>query len=183
MSDSQDRRTKIDDNTQRWLWGASAGVCEYWWDADNCQARLMQTTPSGKPTFVGQTAHVVPIGGSGPRSGSQPLGGDLDAPENLLLLCYEHHRFIDTDPTIFTVTTLNEMKQRWEAYVDPLRRLAGIGETAAQDYDRVRDFVANGFKLTDQDWENFVFNVGGGRGRPAWLSDWQERRGLGERRQ
>src|SRR5688572_29989881 len=100
---SENRRSKIGDDTQRWLWGASAGVCEYSCDADNCVERLMERAPGGNLVFVGQTAHVVPIGGSGPRSGVEPLGGDLDSPENLMLLCYKHHRFIDRDPTTFTV--------------------------------------------------------------------------------
>lgn len=168
---SQDQRTKITDDTQRWLWGASGGVCEYWWEDANCVERLMQTAPSGAPTFVGQTAHVVPIGGSGPRAGHESLGGGLDAPENLMLMCYKHHRFVDKDPTTFTVQTLADMKRRWEDYVDPLRRLTGAAQTANQDYDRLRDFVAAGFKLARQDWESFVFNVSGGRGRPAWLTD------------
>ena len=136
-SQSEDRRKKISEDTQRWLWAASAGVCEYEWGEENCVERLMQKAPSGKLVFIGQTAHVVPIGGSGPRVGTPPLGGDVDAAENLMLLCYKHHRFVDKDPGTFDVGALSKMKRHWEEFVDPLRRLTGPKSSADADYNRV----------------------------------------------
>lgn len=168
---SDDRRKDLPDGTLRLLIGACAGVCEYWWDDENCTERLTQRAPSGRYVSVSQTAHVVPIGGNGPRSGSPPLGGDLDATENLIPLCYKHHRFIDDDPATFSVALLEDMKRRWEDYVDPIQRLAGPAASAEQDYDRVRDAAREGFRLDQTDWANFILSVRGDSTRPKWLTD------------
>ena len=168
---SDDRRKDLPDGTLRLLIGACAGVCEYSWDDANCTERLTQRGPSGRYVNVSQTAHIVPIAGDGPRSGSPPLGGDLDATENLIPLCYKHHRFIDDDPVTFSVAVLEDMKRRWEDYVDPVQRLVGPAATAEQDYDRVRDAARGGFRLGQTDWTDFVLNVRGAFTSPKWLTD------------
>ena len=55
---------------------------------------------------LGQRAHIVGVGRQGPRSKAVPLSGDIDAVENLLLLCGEHHRIVDDNPRIYSVEVL-----------------------------------------------------------------------------
>ena len=68
---------------------------------------------------LGQRAHIVGVGRQGPRSKAVPLSGDIDAVENLLLLCGEHHRIVDDNPRIYSVEVLAKYKADHEAKMAP----------------------------------------------------------------
>lgn len=68
---------------------------------------------------LGQRAHIVGVGRQGPRSKAVPLSDDIDAAENLLLLCGEHHRIVDDNPRIYSVEVLAKYKADHEAKMAP----------------------------------------------------------------
>lgn len=68
---------------------------------------------------LGQRAHIVGVGRQGPRSKAVPLSDDIDAVENLLLLCGEHHRIVDDNPRIYSVEVLAKYKADHEAKMAP----------------------------------------------------------------
>jgi hypothetical protein len=61
----------------------------------------------------------VGVGRQGPRSKAAPLSDDIDAVENLLLLCGEHHRVVDNNPRIYSVEVLAKYKADHEAKMAP----------------------------------------------------------------
>lgn len=165
MTASENRRNKVPPETERLLWASSAGLCEYWWEDDNCLEPLLQRTPSGQLVAIGRRAHVVPIGRSGPRAGAAPLGGNLDAFENLVMLCPKHHLYIDADVATFSVKALSDMKMRWEQHVNPLIRLSAPARAVAEDYKRVTNLAASEFRLEIQTWTSLGFGLKQGRSR------------------
>lgn len=53
------------------------------------------------------------------RSNATPLSDDIDAVENLLLLCGDHHRIVDNNPRIYSVEVLAKYKADHEAKMAP----------------------------------------------------------------
>ena len=68
---------------------------------------------------LAQRAHIVGVGRQGPRSRERPLSDDIDAVENLVLFCGEHHRIVDTNPRIYSVQVLAKYKADHEARIAP----------------------------------------------------------------
>jgi hypothetical protein len=68
---------------------------------------------------LAQRAHIVGVGRQGPRSHAVPLSDDIDAVENLTLLCGEHHRIVDANPRIYSVEVLAKYKAYHEARMAP----------------------------------------------------------------
>jgi hypothetical protein len=68
---------------------------------------------------LAQRAHIVGVGRQGPRSKAAPLSDDIDAVENLLLLCGEHHRIVDNNPRVYSVEVLAKYKADHEVKMAP----------------------------------------------------------------
>ena len=81
---------------------------------------------------LAQRAHIVGVGGQGPRSKAVPLSDDIDAVENLLLLCGEHHRIVDNNPRIYSVEVLAKYKADHEAKMAP-KKLQPVRPPLATD--------------------------------------------------
>ena len=75
-----------------------------------------QVVPGEQPVTLAQRAHIVGVGRQGPRSQAVPLSDDIDAMENLLLLCGEHH-----------VHDVGRPATRLWAAAAALRALTGMG--------------------------------------------------------
>ncbi len=59
---------------------------------------------------IAEIAHIVADSREGPR-GKAPLNGDeRNAHENLIVLCPEHHKVIDSQPKTFSIEVLRQMK-------------------------------------------------------------------------
>jgi hypothetical protein len=78
-----------------------------------------QVAPGEQPVTLAQRAHIVAVGRQGPRSREAPLAEDIDAVENLVLFCVEHHRIVDHNPRIFSVEVLAKYKADHEARLAP----------------------------------------------------------------
>jgi len=75
--------------------------------------------PGEQPVTLAQRAHIVGVGRQGPRSRDTPLSDDIDAVENLVLFCGEHHRIVDANPRIYSVQVLAKYKADHEARIAP----------------------------------------------------------------
>jgi len=65
-------------------------------------------------TITGQIAHIIPFSNEGPRGNTISLKEDeINSFDNLLLLCPECHKIIDTNPSVYTIDILREWKQPW----------------------------------------------------------------------
>lgn len=89
------------------LFARSGNLCAF----PDCDQRLV----SNDNLFVGQLCHIAASSPEGPRYDPAQTDDVRNDYPNLLLLCYPHHRRIDTDPVLYTVDWLREAKAKHEA--------------------------------------------------------------------
>lgn len=105
-------RKNIPDPVTNRLFALSGNQCAF----PGCtNAVTDQVAPGEQPVTLAQRAHIVGVGRQGPRSRETPLSDDIDAVENLVLFCGEHHRIVDTNPRIYSVQVLAKYKAGHEA--------------------------------------------------------------------
>lgn len=117
-------RKPIPNRIQNVLWGRSAGRCQY----TGCNKLLIGEQISGaRNANKSYIAHIVGDSAKGPR-GDAILSPQLaHDPDNLMLVCDEHHRVIDREMVdTHSIEILREMKRRHE---DRIRITSGINET------------------------------------------------------
>lgn len=67
--------------------------------------------------MIGEIAHIVAEKEDGPRGISPLTLSERNAYPNLLLLCSEHHKFIDDHPEDYPISRLQDMKREHEQWV------------------------------------------------------------------
>ncbi len=109
-------RKSIPDPVTNRLFALSGNQCAF----PGCtNAVTGQVAPGEQPVTLAQRAHIVGVGRQGPRSRAVPLSADIDAVENLTLLCGVHHRIVDANPRIYSVEVLAKYKADHEARMAP----------------------------------------------------------------
>jgi len=109
-------RKNIPDPVTNRLFALSGNQCAF----PGCSNTVTdQVEPGEQPVTLAQRAHIVGVGRQGPRSKATPLSDDIDAVENLLLLCGVHHRIVDNNPRIYSVEVLAKYKADHEAKMAP----------------------------------------------------------------
>lgn len=102
------RGKDISQKTAQKVWADAGARCMF----HGCSKNLSEIPLWKLPARVGYLAHIVASDPEGPR-GSQADSHKLsDAPDNIMLMCDEHHRLIDSfAPQHYTADVLNEMRQ------------------------------------------------------------------------
>ncbi|MFI5849360.1 HNH endonuclease [Micromonospora chalcea] len=105
----------VSDRTRKILWAKAGGRCSIC----RCQV-ITEGTESDDPSVFGEEAHIVARSAGGPRA-EDPLAGDINGYDNLILLCNKHHKQVDDQPNHFTSDRLHELKRKhedWNASLD-----------------------------------------------------------------
>lgn len=100
------------------LVAASAGRCEF----RGCNRDLLQHAITGTAGNFSEAAHIVGFKLRGPR-GKGPRPTDVNAFENLMLLCGDCHHLIDTQEGSYSVELLKEHKREHEERIYALTAL------------------------------------------------------------
>lgn len=102
------RGKEISEKTAQKVWADAGARCMF----HGCSKDLSEIPLWTKAARVGYLAHIVASDPAGPR-GSQADSHRLsDCPDNIMLMCDEHHRLIDSfAPQYYTADVLNEMRQ------------------------------------------------------------------------
>lgn len=102
------RGQEISEKTAQKVWADAGARCMF----HGCSKDLSEIPLWTKAARVGYLAHIVASDPAGPR-GSQADSHRLsDCPDNIMLMCDEHHRLIDSfAPQYYTAEVLNEMRQ------------------------------------------------------------------------
>lgn len=96
------------------LWVKAAGRCSY----PGCPKELTwEQNELDREVLIGEIAHIVSSKPNGPRGGEAPQGGEIDAYENTILLCPEHHLIIDRQVNTYPALKLHQMKRDHEEWV------------------------------------------------------------------
>ena len=113
------------ENTIRMLCGRAAGMCEF----EGCGKRLFYDNVTGAEFNNSFVAHIVASSQNGPR-GDKILSAQLsDKLENLMLMCADHHKLIDTEVEKYPVEKLKDMKKEHEKKIDDICKLLNKKET------------------------------------------------------
>ncbi len=92
----------------------SGGICAF----PGCNKRLYEPgNMDDDAAFLGQMAHIVADSRQGPRGVSPLSDEDRDKHTNLLLLCGDHHKVIDSQPRTYSVSVLHRMKEDHERLI------------------------------------------------------------------
>lgn len=104
------------------MWVAAGGRCTF------CNRWLLDDEITGQPVFIGQLAHIVGWDTTeGSPRGSDPMSVDCrNEADNLMLICYDQHRVIDSKSLwdVYTADRLREFKRQHEHRIKMLTALA-----------------------------------------------------------
>lgn len=115
----------LPESTRSMLWGLAGGHCEF----AGCNKSLLEHDVTSLRVNLAEVAHVVAFSEDGPRGkGDRPK--DINALDNLMLLCAGCHTVIDTKPDDFTREMLREYKRAHEARIRHLTSLSPDAATA-----------------------------------------------------
>ena len=119
------RNKSPSENTIRILCSKAAGMCEFF----GCNKRLFFDNVNRKKLNNAYVAHIVASSINGPR-GNKILSPLLsDKLENLMLMCADHHKLIDSDTQTYTVEVLKKMKAEHESRIDKMCSLLYVPQT------------------------------------------------------
>jgi hypothetical protein len=155
------RMTNLDrprESTVRQLYALSMNRCAY----PNCPTQLV-TSETG--TIVGEVCHIRAHKPGGPRYMREQTDEERHGFDNLILMCGNHHKEIDTagNIEIYTVEWLFERKR---AHENDAREHGPI--TAPHEVIKALTWTAVIYEAgsTHMDFRNAVFKVGGEGGGP-----------------
>lgn len=120
----------VSSRTHKLLWGRSHNMCAI------CRAELTEVDGPSR-LVLGEEAHIIAQSDAGPR-GRAGDRSDIDGYDNLILLCADDHKRIDSQPERYTVAWLKGKKSEHEAWAaakiadEPLRIVLPAGEGNVQ---------------------------------------------------
>lgn len=102
------RGQEISEKTAQKVWADAGARCMF----HGCSKNLSEIPLWTKAARVGYLAHIVASDPAGPRGNQADSHRLSDCPDNIMLMCDEHHRLIDSfAPQYYTAEVLNEMRQ------------------------------------------------------------------------
>lgn len=143
------------------LWGRAAGRCSY----PECRIDLYEDeSETDDPTLIGENCHMVADSDDGPRA-DPSISRDLrNSYNNLILLCRNHHKVIDSQEKKHSLERLREMKAEHERWV---REQLGFDAAKQKDDEYYASVVDKWEQLADvENWLNWTSWILGG-GQPS----------------
>lgn len=101
----------ISTKTRKSLWAKSGNRCAI------CRLELVQGEEGEENVIIGQECHIVSSKQDGPRGDQKLHCSDFDDFENLLLLCANDHKRIDTLTEVYEADKLVHLKKSHEDWV------------------------------------------------------------------
>lgn len=109
-SQTPQRNRYIKDHTRWLLWGISAGRCEF----TGCNKPLTFHPETREPLNMAEAAHIRGFSPEGPRHERDIPPELANSIENLMLVCFDCHKLIDSNVSTYTVELLKAMKRTHE---------------------------------------------------------------------
>lgn len=102
--------------TQLLLWGRAAGRCEF----AGCNQPLWKSPVTQEGLNLAQQAHIYSFSAEGPRGHAGIAPGQVNQPQNLMLVCHACHRKMDArkDGGRYPASLLRAMKREHERRIE-----------------------------------------------------------------
>lgn len=142
----------IETKTRKMLWGRAASRCAF----PGCRTELFyDLSETDDPALIGEECHIVARKASFTR-GNSPLSTEQrDKYNNLILLCRNHHKVVDSTDDPYSVDVLKAMKSTHEEWVR--NSLAGYDASRQREGEIAAGYVERWELLADLDgWENWA---------------------------
>ena len=97
--------------TLKVLFALSGNQCAY---PDCTNALIEPATEESDVLVIAHICHIYAVSEDGPRGKSRLTKKELNSPENLILLCRNHHAIVDGQHETYPANLLKEWKQRHE---------------------------------------------------------------------
>jgi hypothetical protein len=97
--------------TVKALWALSGNRCAI------CQNELIVSNDGSSATLIGDVCHIIAYSLEGPRGRSSLSAVERASLENLILLCKNDHKLIDSDTTLYSIDHLRDLKRKHELWV------------------------------------------------------------------
>ena len=156
--------------TLKILFALSGNRCAY----PDCTNRLIElATENSDALVVAQICHIHAVSPDGPRGEPSLTQEELNSPDNLILLCRNHHAVVDGQYETYPAETLREWKQRLESEME--RRLSADPESLQSDFLFHPSFPTELFDRTIEDEIQTLRKVPvfrGVRQSPLFLDGW-----------
>lgn len=107
------RGRDISIRTERTLWAASAGRCEF----RGCNESLISHHVTNEEGNFVEKAHIEAVSKGGARYRELMDDKELNSAENIMLMCAKCHKLVDDNPEQYTVEELKRMKREHEKRV------------------------------------------------------------------
>jgi len=137
----------VSSTTQKLIWGIFAARCAI------CRRKVVWESTAGGRSLTGEIAHIVGAQRAAARGGIA-ISGDRDGPDNLMLLCREHHKIIDDNEDEYPVARLNQIRNDYLAWLEtqltPAQRWSAgiISQYTYLNVPRLDEFAAIlGFRI------------------------------------
>ena len=103
-------RSSINEKLKRALFAFSGNQCAH----PQCSRKLVEKPTLKSPqAIIGEIAHIYPVSKEGGPRGKYNDGiMDINSFENLILLCRDHHRLVDTQPDTYPPEVLLRWKEQ-----------------------------------------------------------------------
>ena len=107
-------RRNYSQETLKILFALSGGECAF----PGCNTPVIaRATETSNARVIGEICHIHALNPKGPRGIAGQTETELNALENLIVLCPTHHACVDSQPETYTADMLREWKQTHEAAV------------------------------------------------------------------
>ncbi len=129
MTTTKEKSPTVSVATAREIYTVAGGQCSFLC----CPRSVIYESLTKKKTRLGNIAHIVADSVDGPR-GDDPLPlSERAKKENLMLMCTEHHDFIDKKENVpdYPVPLLREYKRRHEAHISRMVQVQLTDKTYA----------------------------------------------------
>lgn len=117
-------------NIKAVLMGMCGGKCEF----RGCEENVLAESLTKKSGIYSNFAHIIADSENGPR-GDKELSLKLAKDkENIMVLCFKHHKLIDENEEEYTVEVLKQMKSEHEKYISELMKVHKCNKVMAIKY-------------------------------------------------
>lgn len=143
-------RDPINSKHKPLLWGKAAGCCEL------CSKPLYEEGLQRQEGNYSNIAHINAASPGGPRFDADQTPEERSSIDNLMLLCQECHKLIDTNPDDFPAKMLRTKKTEREQAVASL--MEGLQKERCTMVKYLVPFGESDFTLSDGEWKRALFS-------------------------